>query len=115
MSSLNTSFTLYSSPVTKISIASWPEPRLQTWRYISDRTGVLAMANLLLIWAFAMRNNVLIWLTGWSFSAFNVFHRWVARVATIKAIVHSIGYTMFSFLGRINSIIFTCDWDGNKV
>ena len=42
------------------------------------------------------------WLTGWSFSTFNVFHRWVARVATIEAIVHSIGYTMFSFLGWYN-------------
>lgn len=78
---------------------------MQAWRYLSDRTGVLSMSNLPLIWAFAMRNDVLIWLTGWSFSTFNVFHRWVARVATIEAIIHSIGYTVFVFLGKF--IAFT--------
>lgn len=42
---------------------------------------------------FSGRNNIFLWLTGWSFSTFNIFHRNVARIATIQAIVHSIGYT----------------------
>jgi len=79
---------------------SWANTRTQLWRYLADRTGVLAIANMTLLWAFAMRNNVLIWLTGWSFATFNQFHRWVARVATIEAILHSIGYTVEAFLGR---------------
>ncbi|OAL47189.1 ferric-chelate reductase [Pyrenochaeta sp. DS3sAY3a] len=65
---------------------------IQNWRYISDRTGIIAYANLSLIWMFSGRNNVFIWLTGWNFSTFNVFHRHIARIATIQAIVHSIGY-----------------------
>jgi hypothetical protein len=39
-------------------------------------------------------NNILIWLTGWGFGTFNTFHRWIARVATVQAILHSIGYTV---------------------
>lgn len=81
---------------------SWSATNAQVWRYVSDRTGVLSMSNLPLIWAFSVRNNLLIWATGWSFSTFNTFHRWVARIATIEAIVHSFGYTVFSFLGNIS-------------
>lgn len=42
---------------------------------------------------FSGRNNIFIPLTGWSFSTFNLFHRHIARVATIQAIVHSVAYT----------------------
>jgi hypothetical protein len=71
----------------------WPEVSAQYWRYVSDRTGIISMANLPLIWLFGTRNNTLIWLTGWGFGTYNNFHRWVARVATVQAVVHSIGYT----------------------
>lgn len=50
---------------------------------------------------FSGRNNVFIWLTGWNFSTFNVFHRHIARIATIQAIVHSIGYA---------AIEINCEW-----
>ena len=71
----------------------WPAYSTQMWRYISDRTGVISLANFPLIWLFGTRNNVLMWVTGWGFGAYNNFHRWVARVATVQAVVHSIGYT----------------------
>lgn len=41
-----------------------------------------------------MRNNVAMWLTGWDFGAYNNFHRWVARIATLQAVIHSVGYTV---------------------
>ncbi|RVX66609.1 hypothetical protein B0A52_09360 [Exophiala mesophila] len=66
---------------------------IQAWRYISDRTGIICYANLPLLWMFSGRNNVFLWLTGWSFSSFNIFHRHIARIATIQAIVHSIGWS----------------------
>lgn len=44
-----------------------------------------------------MRNNLLMWLTGWDFGTYNNFHRWVARVATVQAIVHSVAYTVQVF------------------
>ncbi|KAF4884060.1 Ferric/cupric reductase transmembrane component B [Colletotrichum fructicola] len=44
-----------------------------------------------------MRNNLVIWLTGWGFKTYNNFHHWVARVATLQAIIHSTGYTVLIF------------------
>lgn len=41
-----------------------------------------------------MRNNVAMWLTGWDFGAYNNFHRWIARISTAQAVVHSVGYTV---------------------
>lgn len=66
---------------------------MQYWRYIADRTGIISYANLPILWMFSGRNNVFLWLTGWSFSTFNIFHRHVARIATIQAIIHSICYS----------------------
>lgn len=40
-------------------------------------------------------------LTGWHFGTFNNFHRWIARVATLQAVIHSIGYTVLVFDGKI--------------
>lgn len=75
----------------------WPLISTQLWRYVSDRTGVISLANFPLIWLFGTRNNILIWVTGWGFGTYNNFHRWVARVATVQAVVHSIGYTEMVF------------------
>ncbi|RXG43553.1 hypothetical protein VDGE_01145 [Verticillium dahliae] len=66
----------------------------QIWRYGSDRTGIISFFNFPVIWLFGMRNNVVIWLTGWDFGSYNNFHRWVARVATLQAVLHSVGYTI---------------------
>ncbi|OAX80170.1 hypothetical protein ACJ72_05504 [Emergomyces africanus] len=56
----------------------------------------MSYANLSLLWLFGSRNNPFLWATGWSFSTFNLFHRAIARVATIQAIIHSIGYTVLT-------------------
>ncbi|KAH6625641.1 ferric-chelate reductase-like protein [Boeremia exigua] len=72
----------------------WPEKSNQLLRYVSDRTGIISLANFPLVWLFGMRNDVLMWLTGWGFGTYNAFHRWAARIATLQAVVHSIGYTV---------------------
>jgi predicted ferric reductase len=72
----------------------WPEKSSQLLRYVSDRTGIISLANFPLVWLFGMRNDLLMWLTGWGFGTYNSFHRWVARVATLQAVVHSLGYTL---------------------
>lgn len=74
----------------------------QIWTYVTDRTGILAVVNFPLLWVFAGRNDVLLWLTGWSFGTFNMFHRWLARIATVEAIIHSIGYTYLTVEGKLN-------------
>lgn len=76
----------------------WDVKSIQIWRLLADRTGYLAYANIAIFFVFGVRNNILIWLTGWHFPAFNRFHRWVARVATLEAIVHSVCYTVETYM-----------------
>lgn len=59
---------------------------------MSDRTGTISFVNFPILWLFGMRNNIAMWLTGWDFATYSNFHRWVARIATIEAIIHTIGY-----------------------
>ncbi|KAJ5088871.1 hypothetical protein N7456_012487 [Penicillium angulare] len=70
----------------------WPDIASQILRYSADRTGIMSFANIPLLWLFGGRNNILIWATGWTFATFNVFHRHVARVATLQAVAHTILY-----------------------
>ncbi len=60
--------------------------------YLSNRFGVLSFANLVLLFLYAGRNNVLLWLTNWSHGTFLLMHRWVAWIATLQAILHSAIY-----------------------
>lgn len=71
----------------------WP-PFVQWMRYIGDRTGILATANLPLIWLFATRNNIVLFITGWSFDTAMQFHRWMGRISTAEALVHSVAYSL---------------------
>lgn len=65
-------------------------------RYISDRTGIIAVIQMPLLVLFALKNNILITLTGWSFSTFNTYHRAVSRVTFMQLIVHAITKHVFS-------------------
>ncbi|KAJ5702677.1 FAD-binding 8 [Penicillium malachiteum] len=70
----------------------------QNWQYTSDRTGILSYACLPFLWLFGGRNNVFLWITNFNVQSLNMFHRHVAWVATIFAIVHSINYTVVFIL-----------------
>ncbi|KAL8912566.1 MAG: hypothetical protein Q9171_002430 [Xanthocarpia ochracea] len=60
--------------------------------YVSNRLGVLSFANIPLLFLYAGRNNVLLWLTNWSHGTFLLLHRWVAWIATLQAVLHSAIY-----------------------
>ncbi|KAI8937647.1 hypothetical protein NX059_005352 [Plenodomus lindquistii] len=66
------------------------------WRWmimlVSNRLGVLSFANMPLMFLYAGRNNLLLWATNWSHSTFLILHRWIAGIATLQAILHSIIY-----------------------
>ncbi|KAK9446640.1 ferric-chelate reductase [Limtongia smithiae] len=66
------------------------------WRWmimlVSDRLGLLSFANLPLVFLYGGRNNILLWLTNWSHSTFLLLHRWIAAIATLQAILHSLIY-----------------------
>ncbi|KAL4963635.1 ferric reductase family protein [Aspergillus stella-maris] len=75
----------------------WPDLSAQLVRYMADRTGIVSFANLPLLWLFAGRNNICAWATGWNFATFNVFHRHVAWIATIQAVIHTALYLVLFF------------------
>ncbi|KAL3452766.1 ferric reductase like transmembrane component-domain-containing protein [Aspergillus insuetus] len=75
----------------------FPPISTQVIRYIADRTGIISFANLPLLWLFAGRNNICAWATGWNFATFNVFHRHIAWIATIQAVVHTVAYLVLFF------------------
>ncbi|KAK7206972.1 ferric reductase like transmembrane component-domain-containing protein [Myxozyma melibiosi] len=65
----------------------------ELYAYVGNRTGILSFANIPLLLLFGVRNNIMAFLTGWSQTTFMHFHRWIAYIATVEAIVHSILYT----------------------
>lgn len=86
----------------------WPGKSAQLLRYVSDRTGIISLANFPLVWLFGMRNDVLMWVTGWGFGTYNAFHRWAARMATAQAVVHSLGYTLMILESEFEFLFLPC-------
>jgi hypothetical protein len=70
--------------------AWYPSRYDEIMAFVFYRTGALAYIFAPLVFLFAGRNNVLLWVTNWSHSTYLVLHRWVARVFTFQAILHSI-------------------------
>ncbi|WVR03813.1 hypothetical protein IAU60_000809 [Kwoniella sp. DSM 27419] len=90
---LNVVFTCVGYDVFDLNMY-WPgDKHLQLVRYVADRTGIMAFYNLPLLWCLAGRNDVILWITGWSYSSLNLLHRWVSRVTVAQAIIHSAAYT----------------------
>jgi predicted ferric reductase len=58
--------------------------------YMALRTGVIAFALMPVLFLFATRNNLLLWLTNWSYSTFLLLHRWIGRIFLFQALLHSI-------------------------
>jgi len=83
-------------PHTNVS-CRYPTYQLQISRYLAIRAGLLAIAQLPVVWVSAQRNDPLLWITGWSFTTYNRFHRWVARLCLVLAIVHSSSYSIYTW------------------
>lgn len=60
--------------------------------YLANRFGVLSFAHLPLVFLYAGRNNILLWLTNWSHSTFLLMHRWAAFLCMLHAVLHSLVY-----------------------
>ncbi|KAG6012106.1 hypothetical protein E4U54_007723 [Claviceps lovelessii] len=93
---MNILCSIYGYKITPVNLY-FPGKTKQILRYVSDRTGIISFANFPVVWLFGMRNSAAIWLTGWDFGTCNNFHRWIARIATLQAVVHSVGYTVLAF------------------
>ncbi|OBA28238.1 hypothetical protein HANVADRAFT_98293 [Hanseniaspora valbyensis NRRL Y-1626] len=74
----------------------YPQKYMMVTRYIADRTGYLACFAMNLTFLFAGRNNFFLWATGWNFSGFILYHKFVARVTVLLVFVHSMAFVRHS-------------------
>lgn len=68
---------------------------LQLLRYIGDRSGIMAIAHLPLIFLFAGRNNIMLTFTGWAFETFNAYHRWISRGMYLNVFIHAVCFSRY--------------------
>ncbi|KAH7354064.1 ferric reductase like transmembrane component-domain-containing protein [Plectosphaerella cucumerina] len=74
----------------------WATTFSQACRAFRNRTGVLAVANMVPLFLMAARNNPFINLLGISFDTFNLLHRWFGRIVIIEAVAHTMAYLVGS-------------------
>ncbi|KAK0106245.1 hypothetical protein ONS96_003886 [Cadophora gregata f. sp. sojae] len=71
---------------------------------LRGRSGVLATFNLIPSILFATRNNPLIWILNVNYDTFMLFHRWIARLAAVEAIIHTLCWLVNTYIAG--------DWAG---
>ncbi|EMD00448.1 hypothetical protein BAUCODRAFT_118214 [Baudoinia panamericana UAMH 10762] len=54
-----------------------------------NRTGVLAVLNMIPLILLAGRNNPLLWLLDITFDTYNLLHRWIGRIVVLEAVTHA--------------------------
>ena len=71
---------------------TFASPEEQTLSIIGNRAGVLAMGNVVAVFLFAARNNVLFFggVTDWSHGTYLLLHRWLGYWAVFHAALHSV-------------------------
>jgi hypothetical protein len=62
---------------------------MQTLSIVGNRAGVMAMGNVVALFLFAGRNNVLLHITDWSHATYLLLHRWLGYWAVFHTVVHS--------------------------
>jgi hypothetical protein len=76
------------SPYTSNNLY-WPDEEfLEIGRYLSDRAGIMAIAQLPILILLSGRSNPVTFLTGASFATCMLYHRWVARLFAVQVFVH---------------------------
>lgn len=55
---------------------------------VGNRSGILTIFAFPVLILFAGRNNFLQFVTGWQYTRFLIFHRWIARVSFLMLMVH---------------------------
>ncbi|KAF3059220.1 Ferric/cupric reductase transmembrane component 2 [Daldinia childiae] len=61
-------------------------------KQLRNRSGTLAVANMIPLFLMAGRNNPLIPLLGMSFDTFNLLHRWFGRIVALEAVCHTFSF-----------------------
>ncbi|KAI1384655.1 ferric reductase NAD binding domain-containing protein [Hypoxylon trugodes] len=61
-------------------------------KQLRNRSGTLAVVNMIPLFFMAGRNNPLIGLLGISFDTFNLLHRWFGRIVVLEAVCHTFAF-----------------------
>ncbi|TAQ84392.1 hypothetical protein B7494_g7293 [Chlorociboria aeruginascens] len=83
---------------------SWSQPLATVTTQLRNRTGTLAVVNLIPLFVMSARNNPLIKWLNLSFDSFNLLHRWFGRIVVLEALTHVISW--------IVSVVATTGWAG---
>lgn len=83
---MNISYSVYGIP--------WHGAQQEKLGQLRNRTGILAVVNMIPLVLLAGRNNPLTIALNISFDTFNVVHRSFGRIVVIEAVVHSIAHIM---------------------
>ncbi|KAF5025721.1 hypothetical protein F66182_2188 [Fusarium sp. NRRL 66182] len=70
--------------------ASFSSLQMQTISVVGNRAGVMAMGNVVALFLFAARNNLLLHVADWSHSTYLLLHRWLGYWAIFHTAIHSI-------------------------
>ena len=70
----------------------WSQPFSTVAKEFRNRTGVMAVINMIPLVLLAGRNNPFIALTGISFDTMNLIHRWFGRIVVLEALAHTIAW-----------------------
>ncbi|TEA03268.1 Ferric/cupric reductase transmembrane component B [Colletotrichum sidae] len=73
---------------------------------LRNRTGTLAVVNMIPLFLMAGRNNPLIQLLGISFDTFNLLHRWFGRIVILEAVAHTLAW----WSNKANSSSWESGW-----
>ncbi|OCF41134.1 hypothetical protein I317_05048 [Kwoniella heveanensis CBS 569] len=87
---INVVFMCSNYTIFQDNLTRYHDETLQLQRYVADRLAIMCFYNMPLLWALAGRNDVILWITGWSYSTANIFHRWVARMVVFQGFVHGV-------------------------
>lgn len=70
-------------------LVGWSEDTSILLAEVRNRTGVMAVVNMVPLFLLAGRNNPLIQIMGVSFDSYNLIHRWLGRIVVIEALTHA--------------------------
>ncbi|KAM3070226.1 hypothetical protein ACMFMG_010063 [Clarireedia jacksonii] len=71
----------------------WSQSFTTVARELRNRTGILAVVNMIPLFIMAARNNPLINWLNISFDTYNLLHRWTGRIVALQAITHVASWT----------------------
>lgn len=71
-----------------------PDKTKDLAKMTANRLGITVMWIIPQLILFAGRNNFMQWVSGWLYSRQIYIHKWIARVALILVLVHTIAYTV---------------------